>query len=119
MRALVYAGGFNMGFNCAEAVNFAPADWFRFGRPGTERFRNFRKPSVVSHEGLLLKVQSQSCCCMSWHLTRHVVNKSVHHSKVVTVAATGAHTHLCDFSSDLYLNAGSAASAVLTSAICS
>ena len=54
-----YHGGFNMGFNCAEAVNFAPADWFRFGRPGTERFRNFRKPSVVSHEGLLLKVQSR------------------------------------------------------------
>ncbi|KAA6416700.1 MAG: lysine-specific demethylase 5C-like, partial [Trebouxia sp. A1-2] len=51
-----YHGGFNMGFNCAEAVNFAPADWFRFGSAGTERFRTFRKPSVVSHEGLLLKV---------------------------------------------------------------
>lgn len=55
-----YHGGFNMGFNCAEAVNFAPADWFRFGRPGTERFRNFRKPSVVSHEGLLMKVRTVS-----------------------------------------------------------
>lgn len=51
-----YHGGFNMGFNCAEAVNFAPADWFRFGSAGTERFRTFRKPSVVSHERLLLKV---------------------------------------------------------------
>jgi len=57
-----YHGGFNMGFNCAEAVNFAPADWFRFGSAGTERFRTFRKPSVVSHEGLLLKVGRVLCC---------------------------------------------------------
>ena len=59
-----YHGGFNMGFNCAEAVNFAPADWFRFGSAGTERFRTFRKPSVVSHEGLLLKVGCLLCCAV-------------------------------------------------------
>ncbi|DBA83815.1 TPA: hypothetical protein ACH3X1_006338 [Trebouxia sp. C0004] len=39
-----------------RAVNFAPAGWFRFESAGTKRFRTFKKPSVVSHEGLLLKV---------------------------------------------------------------
>ena len=53
-----YHGGFNQGFNCAEAVNFAPADWLRFGAASTERYRSFRKPSVVSHEQLLMKVRA-------------------------------------------------------------
>ena len=51
-----YHGGFNMGLNCAEAVNFAPADWLRFGRLSCERYRSFRKPSLLSHDWLLLKV---------------------------------------------------------------
>ena len=60
-----YHGGFNQGFNCAEAVNFAPADWLRFGAASTERYRSFRKPSVVSHEQLLMKVSlhTESSCC--------------------------------------------------------
>lgn len=51
-----YHGGFNMGFNCAEAVNFAPADWLRFGELSRERYRAFRKPSLLCHEWLLFKV---------------------------------------------------------------
>ena len=51
-----YHGGFNMGFNCAEAVNFAPADWLRFGKLSQERYRAFRKPSLLCHEWLLFKV---------------------------------------------------------------
>ena len=30
--AKVYHAGFNMGFNCAEAVNFALPRWFEIGR---------------------------------------------------------------------------------------
>lgn len=45
-----------MGFNCAEAVNFAPADWLRFGELSRERYRAFRKPSLLCHEWLLFKV---------------------------------------------------------------
>ena len=45
-----------MGFNCAEAVNFAPADWLRFGELSRERYRAFRKPSLLCHEWLLSKV---------------------------------------------------------------
>ena len=51
-----YHGGFNMGFNCAEAVNFAPADWLRFGGLACERYRAFRKPPLLCHEWLLFKV---------------------------------------------------------------
>jgi [histone H3]-trimethyl-L-lysine4 demethylase len=41
-----YHCGFNHGLNCAEAVNFAPADWLRYGAASTLRYRTFRKPSV-------------------------------------------------------------------------
>ena len=51
-----YHGGFNLGLNCAEAVNFAPGDWLRYGQPSCERYHAYRKPSVLSHEWLLLKV---------------------------------------------------------------
>ena len=51
-----YHGGFNLGLNCAEAVNFAPGDWLRYGQPSCERYHSYRKPSVLSHEWLLLKV---------------------------------------------------------------
>ena len=48
-----YHAGFNTGFNVAEAVNFAPPDWLRFGRDGAERYRDYRKPSVLCHDELL------------------------------------------------------------------
>lgn len=41
-----YHAGFNHGINCAEAVNFAPADWLRFAPTSAERYRLFRKPPV-------------------------------------------------------------------------
>lgn len=55
-----YHGGFNTGLNCAEAVNFAPADWLRFAALSCERYRSYRKPPLLCHEWLLLKV------CAGW-----------------------------------------------------
>ncbi|KAI4966199.1 hypothetical protein ZWY2020_042045 [Hordeum vulgare] len=48
-----YHGGFNLGLNCAEAVNFAPADWLPHGGIGAELYRMYRKAPVLSHEELL------------------------------------------------------------------
>ncbi|KAJ9550078.1 hypothetical protein OSB04_022621 [Centaurea solstitialis] len=51
-----YHGGFNFGLNCAEAVNFAPADWLPYGGSGAELYQHYRKAAVLSHEELLCVV---------------------------------------------------------------
>ena len=43
---MAYHGGFNMGLNIAEAVNFAPIHWLKFRRPASMRYINHRKPQV-------------------------------------------------------------------------
>ncbi|KAI4303519.1 hypothetical protein MLD38_039134 [Melastoma candidum] len=48
-----FHGGFNLGMNCAEAVNFAPADWIPHGGLCADLYRLYRKPAVISHEELL------------------------------------------------------------------
>jgi hypothetical protein len=44
------------GLNCAEAVNFAPADWLPHGGIGADLYRLYRKSPVLSHEELLYVV---------------------------------------------------------------
>ena len=44
------------GLNCAEAVNFAPADWLPHGGFGTELYQLYHKAAVLSHEELLYVV---------------------------------------------------------------
>ena len=51
-----YHGGFGCGLSCGEAVNFAPADWLRYGGASAARQRAFRKPSLLSYERLLFRV---------------------------------------------------------------
>ncbi|XP_051119104.1 lysine-specific demethylase JMJ17 [Andrographis paniculata] len=51
-----YHGGFNFGLNCAEAVNFAPADWLPHGGFGAELYRYYHRVPVLSHEELLCVV---------------------------------------------------------------
>ena len=55
-----YHCGFNAGFNVAEAVNFAPADWLRFGADGAARYRFYRKPSVLCHDELICTVAEEA-----------------------------------------------------------
>lgn len=49
-----YHGGFNCGFNCAEAVNVAPLDWFPHGQNAVELYREQRRKTTISHDKLLL-----------------------------------------------------------------
>ena len=47
--------GFNNGFNIAEAVNFAPADWIPFGGDSIQFYALYKRPPVFSHEELLIR----------------------------------------------------------------
>ena len=47
-----YHGGFSMGPNVGEAVNFATHDWIHYGSDANERYRSFARPAVFSHDRL-------------------------------------------------------------------
>jgi [histone H3]-trimethyl-L-lysine4 demethylase len=49
-----YHAGFNHGFNMNEAVNFAPSDWEEYGRECVQRYSEYKKPPVFSHDELLI-----------------------------------------------------------------
>ncbi|PNH12084.1 putative lysine-specific demethylase JMJ14 [Tetrabaena socialis] len=53
-----YHAGFNCGFNCAEAVNFAPVDWLPFGSDVIAKYRTQGKRNTISHDGLLIRLVS-------------------------------------------------------------
>ncbi|XP_039134068.1 uncharacterized protein LOC120271455 isoform X1 [Dioscorea cayenensis subsp. rotundata] len=61
-----YHGGFNFGLNCAEAVNFAPADWLPHGGLGAELYSVYHKPAVLSHEELLYVVAKNGYDAKVW-----------------------------------------------------
>jgi [histone H3]-trimethyl-L-lysine4 demethylase len=67
-----YHGGFNHGVNSAEAVNFVPSDWLRFGAASMLRYRAFRKPSVLCHEQLLLDVVREGSGVTAFWATREL-----------------------------------------------
>ena len=48
-----FHGGFSMGPNCGEAVNFALQDWIPHAVDANERYRTFARPSVFSHDRLV------------------------------------------------------------------
>jgi len=47
-----YHGGFSMGPNVGEAVNFATYGWIDAGAHASERYRAFARPEVFSHDRL-------------------------------------------------------------------
>ncbi|KAJ8766205.1 hypothetical protein K2173_021722 [Erythroxylum novogranatense] len=68
-----YHGGFNFGLNCAEAVNFAPADWLPHGAFGAELYQIYHKTAILSHEELLCVVaKSNSDSKISQYLKKEL-----------------------------------------------
>lgn len=50
-----YHAGFNHGFNCNEAVNFAPPDWVPYGSESVVTYRRYKRPPVFSNDALLVR----------------------------------------------------------------
>mmetsp|Transcript_17393 Transcript_17393/g.26392 ORF Transcript_17393/g.26392 Transcript_17393/m.26392 type:complete len:581 (+) Transcript_17393:290-2032(+) len=49
---MAFHGGFSLGPNVGEAVNFATHDWIAHGSEANERYRSFARPAVFSHDRL-------------------------------------------------------------------
>ncbi|GAB0498346.1 hypothetical protein MMPV_009689 [Pyropia vietnamensis] len=50
-----YHGGFSLGYNIAEAVNFATPDWLRFAQSAVDRCRLYRRPPCFSVDRLIYR----------------------------------------------------------------
>lgn len=72
-----YHAGFNHGFNCNEAVNFAPPDWVSYGAESVETYQKYNRAPVFSHDSLVLRtakvdVRHKTACWLYPHIDRLV-----------------------------------------------
>ncbi|XP_027929170.1 putative lysine-specific demethylase JMJ16 isoform X2 [Vigna unguiculata] len=55
-----YHSGFDCGFNCSEAVSFAPLEWLLHGQNVVELYREQRKKTLLSYDKLLLGAANEA-----------------------------------------------------------
>ncbi|XP_016576091.2 putative lysine-specific demethylase JMJ16 isoform X1 [Capsicum annuum] len=55
-----YHAEFDCGFNCYEAVNFAPFDWLPHGQNAVELYRELDRKTSISHDKLLLDAAAEA-----------------------------------------------------------
>lgn len=55
-----YHAEFDSGFNCYEAVNFAPFDWLPHGQNAVELYRDQDRKTSISHDKLLLEAAAEA-----------------------------------------------------------
>ncbi|XP_027347456.1 lysine-specific demethylase JMJ18-like [Abrus precatorius] len=65
-----YHCGFNSGFNCAEAVNVAPFDWFEHGQIAAELYSLQGRKTSLSHDKLLFGCAQEAVHALA-ELTLH------------------------------------------------
>ena len=99
-----YHAGFNTGYNCAEAVNFAPVDWLPFGAFATERYVGDKRYQSVAHDQLLLTLTNGCERVSGWKETvRREMEKRVKIEEERREKATKVcgevvkMEHFCDF----------------------
>ncbi len=62
-----FHGGFSLGPNAGEAVNFASPDWIAHGADANERYRSFARPAVFSHDRLTFTMANNLKDLNSYH----------------------------------------------------
>ncbi|CAN8303828.1 unnamed protein product [Cochlearia groenlandica] len=70
-----YHGGFNCGFNCAEAVNVAPLDWLSHGQNAVEIYSKETRKTSLSHDKLLLRAAYEAVKSLCEELPDSVAGK--------------------------------------------
>lgn len=70
-----YHSGFNCGFNCAEAVNFACDDWLVSGWQALSEYRKNRRPVSFSMEMLLISIVCNTFRKLAHQYDRSLTNR--------------------------------------------
>lgn len=70
-----FHGGFSLGPNVGEAVNFATHDWISYGSDANERYRSFARPAVFSHDRLTFTMANHLHDQKSYHTCKSLLDE--------------------------------------------
>eukprot|EP01083_Nonionella_stella_P017831 49952_1 len=84
-----YHGGFNLGFNVAEAVNFCTADWLSFGLKCASRYKMYGRRQAFAHNELICnlceKMDELDTNTLKWLFESFVVIYKAHYEFINTM----------------------------------